>query len=126
MTADRVPSERVTAVQARLFKALGHPTRLAIVRALADGERDVKSIHRAVGSDLSTVSRHLAQLLAAGVLSSRRDGRRVFYRLRTGCVLTVMRCVTAMLTEETDGPACVSPDSCAGCPAPAADGGDTR
>lgn len=81
---------------AELFKALGHPTRLAIVGALAEGERSVLTLQRTVGFDLSTISRHLLQLKTAGVLASRRDGKQVLYRLRTPCVLTVLHCVTAV------------------------------
>lgn len=85
--------------RASLFKALGHPTRLAIVDALADGELDVTSIHRHAGSDLSTISRHLLQLKTAGVLASRREGKQIFYRLRTPCVVTVLRCVTTIVGD---------------------------
>ena len=84
--------------QALIFKALGHPSRLAIVAALADGERGVTSIREIVGSDLSTISRHLQQLKTAGVLVSRREGKQVLYRLRTPCAVTMLRCLTA-LTE---------------------------
>jgi ArsR family transcriptional regulator len=85
---------------ALLFKALGHPTRLAIVNALADGERSVLALRSIVGFDLSTISRHLLQLKSAGVLASHREGKQVLYRLRTPCVLTVMRCVTTIVADE--------------------------
>lgn len=85
--------------RALLFKALGHPTRLAIVDALSDGELDVTSINGRVGSDLSTISRHLLQLKTAGVLASRRDGKQILYRLRTPCVVTVLRCVTTIVGD---------------------------
>lgn len=84
---------------ALLFKALSHPTRLAIVNALADGECNVLTLRGIVGFDLSTVSRHLLQLKTAGALTSRRDGKQVLYRLRTPCVVTVMRCVTTIANE---------------------------
>jgi len=86
--------------RALLFKALGHPTRLAIVAALADGERDVSTLRSLVGSDISTVSRHLLQLKTAGVLASRRDGKQILYRLRTPCVVTVLRCVATIIDDE--------------------------
>ena len=95
------PPEQDSALEARalLFKALGHPTRLAIVNALADGECNVLTLRSIVGFDLSTISRHLLQLKTAGVLASRRDGKQVLYRLRTPCVVTVMRCVTAIVED---------------------------
>lgn len=85
--------------RARLFKALGHPTRLAIVYALAEGEHDVSSFRCLVGSDLSTISRHLLQLKTAGVVTSRREGKQVLYRLRTPCVVTVMNCVATIVDD---------------------------
>lgn len=103
MAAGGLPIEAggVTTFEERalLFKALGHPTRLAIVDALADGERDVSSIRGLVGSDLSTISRHLLQLKTSGVLASRRDGKQIFYRLRTPCVVTVLHCVTTIVDD---------------------------
>jgi len=56
-------------------------------------------LRRMVGFDLSTISRHLLQLKTAGVLTSRRDGKQVLYRLRTPCVVTVMHCVTTMVDD---------------------------
>jgi ArsR family transcriptional regulator len=45
--------------RANVFKALGHPSRLAVIDALAGGERCVADLHEEVGADISTVSRHL-------------------------------------------------------------------
>jgi|GEM_PF-1048660 len=88
--------------EALAFKALGHPTRLLMVRALADGELCVCDLQRLAGVDMSTVSRHLQQLKTAGVLSSRRRGNQVLYRLRTPCVVTVMECVAAVTGSGPD------------------------
>jgi len=82
--------------QAAVFKALGHPVRLQIVRALEHGGRCVCELQALVGLDMSTVSRHLAQLRTAGVLASRRDGNQVVYSLRAPCALALMDCVSAL------------------------------
>ena len=68
-------------MQAEVFKAMGHPIRVRIVKFLADREHAVNEIVQAVQAEQSNVSRHLALLRQAGVLSSRKDGLRVFYRL---------------------------------------------
>jgi ArsR family transcriptional regulator len=96
--------------QALVFKALAHPTRLAIVASLAAGERSVLSLWGLLGFDPSTISRHLLQLKTAGVLASRRDGKQVLYRVRTPCVLTLVRCVATMIEDPTaQGLLCGSP-----------------
>jgi len=78
---------------ARVFKALGHATRLFMVRELGRGERCVQDLQRLVGSDLSTVSKHLAVLREAGLVRDERRGNQVFYSLAAPCVLEFMACV---------------------------------
>lgn len=79
--------------KARLVKALAHPTRLFMVDELAGGERCVCELRDMVGADISTVSKHLALLKAAGIVDDTRRGQQVFYRLRTPCVLGIFECV---------------------------------
>ena len=81
--------------QAQVFKALGHPVRLRMVRLLAAGERCVCDLTQEVGFDISTVSKHLAVLVQAGVLIGDKRANKVFYRLRTPCVLEVITCLGA-------------------------------
>ena len=76
-----------------VFKALGHPARLRMVDALADGERCVCELVEVAGLAWSTVSRHLAQLKRAGVLEDEKRGQQVFYRLRLNCVGDLNRCL---------------------------------
>jgi len=62
------------AAQARIFKALGHPSRLLMVDALRDGEKCVCDLQALVGDDMSTISKHLAVLRDAGVVTRRKQG----------------------------------------------------
>lgn len=64
-----------------VFKAISHPSRLMILDALRGSERSVQEIHGLIGSDLSTVSRHLSLMKYAGLVSDERQGKRVIYRL---------------------------------------------
>ena len=80
-------------LQAQVFKALGHPARLRMVVLLADGERCVCDLTTRIGFDISTISKHLAVLVQAGVLVSEKRANKVFYRLRTPCVLKVLNCL---------------------------------
>lgn len=83
MATRAVPADldRLTQVVARLFRALGEPGRLRVVRALCDGERSVKSIALTAGVTEGTVSRHVRTLHEAGVVARRRQGAFVLYRL---------------------------------------------
>ena len=77
----RALSSSTLQARADVFKALGHPTRLAIVDMLAEGERCVCELNDHIDADISTVSRHLAVLRNVGILSSEKRGNQVFYRL---------------------------------------------
>ena len=83
--------------RAQVFKALGHPSRLAMVEALLDGEKCVCELQELVGSDMSTVSRHLSVLRNAGLVDDRKDGLKVFYSLRMPCVAGFFECVDEVL-----------------------------
>ena len=80
--------------EAEVFKALGHPTRLWIVRQLADGEHCVCEFVDAVGVDFSTISQHLAVLKRAGVIADDKRGKSVYYRLTCPCILDVIDCIS--------------------------------
>ena len=97
------PKERTRLeAQARVIKSLAHPSRLLMVQELARGERCVQELRELVGSEMPTVSRHLAVLREAGVVSGRRQGSQVFYRLRVPCILNFMGCVEAVLESEAE------------------------
>jgi ArsR family transcriptional regulator len=93
--------------RARVIKAMAHPSRLAMLEALADGERCVCELQRLVGSDMSTVSKHLAVMKRAGLVEDRKQGLWVHYRLRVPCVLEFMQCVEAVLDEKKAVGCCV-------------------
>lgn len=82
--------------QAAVLKALAHPTRLFIVDELAKRERCVCELTEMVGSEMSTVSKHLTLLKHAGIVEDDKRGVQVFYRLKTPCVMNFFQCVTAV------------------------------
>ncbi|WP_432734901.1 ArsR/SmtB family transcription factor [Maridesulfovibrio sp. FT414] len=79
--------------KAKVFKALGHPSRLAIVEALSEGELCVCDIVPVVGRDISTVSKHLSLLKEAGVLQDSKRGTNVYYSLVMDCVPGFLNCL---------------------------------
>lgn len=78
------PAQVNSAVDA--FRMLSDATRLRLMWQLSSGELDVNSLSEAVGVARPSVSQHLAKLRLAGLVDTRRDGRRVLYRARDGHV----------------------------------------
>jgi DNA-binding transcriptional ArsR family regulator len=70
-----------SAAAAKVFHALADPSRLAIFESLARGEVAVKDLTARFDLSQPAVSQHLAALKDAGLVSNRRDGRLVYYRM---------------------------------------------
>ena len=64
-----------------VFRALGDPTRRAVLDRLSSGERSVAELTAALPVSQPAVSQHLAALKAAGLVGERREGRRTYYRI---------------------------------------------
>ncbi len=76
------------------MKAIAHPLRLKVLCVLGDGELSVQEIVDSVGTSQSNISQHLAILRDKGVLATRKDANRVFYRIgdpRTVKLVGMMR-----------------------------------
>ncbi|HOV90222.1 MAG TPA: metalloregulator ArsR/SmtB family transcription factor [Syntrophorhabdaceae bacterium] len=84
-------------IRSRIIKALSHPVRLMIVELLKDGELPFSRINNAFPSDKSTVSKHLLVLKEAGIVSSRKSGIDMIYRLEMPCVTDFFNCITAVI-----------------------------
>lgn len=95
--------------EAAIFKALGHPLRLAMVHALANGPLCVCDLHKLANAvapkDLSTISRHLGTLQQAGIISSERRGTNIYYRLTLSCLTSFLQCTGSVL-QRSDGLSC--------------------
>jgi DNA-binding transcriptional ArsR family regulator len=79
---------------AQAIKAIAHPLRLKILCVLGDEEISVQDIVEQVGTTQSNISQHLAILRDKGVLATRKDANRVYYRigdLRTLKLVGMMR-----------------------------------
>jgi ArsR family transcriptional regulator len=78
----------------RSLKAMSHPLRLKILCTLGDKEISVQDIVEHVGTSQSNISQHLAILRDKGILDSRKDANRVFYKVgdsRTLRLIDMMR-----------------------------------
>lgn len=73
--------QSATAAENRIFQALADPSRRAIFESLTRGETAVKDLTARFDVSQPAISQHLAALKAAGLVSGRREGRRVYYRV---------------------------------------------
>lgn len=94
-----VDNRKVFRSQARVLRALANESRLMIVDRLSRGECSAGDLTRLIGSDQTTVSKHLAVLRAHGIVEDRREGNVVIYRLLTPCVTNFFSCATQVLKE---------------------------
>ena len=75
---------------ARVGKAIGNANRLEILEFLAQGERSVESLANVSGLSVANTSQHLQQLRQAGLVTTRRDGQRIYYALAGDEVVTLL------------------------------------
>lgn len=85
---------------ARLLKSISHPLRLKILCVLGDHESCVQDIVDDVGTSQSNISQHLAILRNKGVLVTRKDANRVYYRIGDARILQLI----GMMREVLCGP----------------------
>lgn len=91
-------ADRVFELAADLFSLLSTPTRLRIVCALMEGEKNVTELIDHVAVSQPNMSRHLGTLYRGGVLAKRRTGSQIFYRVEH----TQVRSLCQALVERHD------------------------
>jgi len=95
----RQSKENIFRQQARVLKALANESRLKIIDRLVRGECSAGELTEIVGTDRTTVSKHLAVLRAHGIVLDRREANVVFYKLMTPCVMNFFSCASQVLKE---------------------------
>jgi len=76
--------------KASLFQALSHPTRIAIVEVLREGEHSAGTIQDRLHIEQANLSQHLAILRSRQIVVNRKEGNQVFYSLRSPVLLEVL------------------------------------
>lgn len=92
-------SEAALEKVAERFKALSEPTRLMLLYALMDGEKNVSELVRETGGLQANVSKHLAVLLDAGILGRRRQGTSAYYRIADESVFELCNLVCGSIHD---------------------------
>jgi ArsR family transcriptional regulator len=81
---------------ARVGRALGDPKRLCVLERLLAGEASVGELSGSIGCEVPNMSQHLAVLRNAGLVSTRRDGSTVYYRLSSDRVADIYRLLATL------------------------------
>jgi DNA-binding transcriptional ArsR family regulator len=89
---------------ASLLKAMSNPARLIILCQIAEGERSVGELERAVGLSQSAISQHLALLRGEAIVSSRRVRQTVLYSLASKEVVTLITSLHAVFCRDAKAP----------------------
>jgi ArsR family transcriptional regulator len=84
-------------VLSKIVKSMAHPVRLMIIDALREEEMAFSKIFAMFVSDKSTISKHLQVLRDAGIVSSRKAGLDMIYRLEVPCVTDAFGCAVAVV-----------------------------
>jgi len=99
LSHQNLSDEALRLVAAR-FKVLSEPLRLKLIIALESGEKNVTELVRLTGKLQTNVSRQLQLLSEAGVLTRRREGTSVYYRITDPAIFDLCRHVCGSLQKE--------------------------
>ena len=84
-------------IRSKIIKSMAHPVRLMMIEMLKTGEHSFSQIFDLFKLDKSTVSKHLLVLKESGIISSRKTGSDMIYRLDVPCITDFFSCVTAVI-----------------------------
>jgi ArsR family transcriptional regulator len=82
--------DTLRAYKASIFHALAHPTRIAILEVLRDGELSARTIQEKLSIEQANLSQHLAILRTRQIVVNRKDGNQVFYSIPNPVLLEVL------------------------------------
>ena len=92
----------VYALKAEFFRTLGHPARVRLLQALREGEQSVGALQAALDLDSGGTSQHLAALRKQGLVTGRREGTSVYYRVKDPRALELLELAKAILTANLE------------------------
>lgn len=102
MTARQPPAMGITDA-AKLLRLLGNEARLGLVLRIGAGETAVADLEAALAIRQPNLSQHLAELRAAGLIASRREGRTVLYRLADARAEAIVECLAKAIGHAPPG-----------------------
>jgi ArsR family transcriptional regulator len=84
----------------RGLKAMAHPSRLMILHLLSESERSVGSLEKLLNISQANLSQHLNLMKDKGLLTSRRDGNLVYYRLRDNRLMGLLALIQDLFARD--------------------------
>ena len=87
---NRIVQNTLRVYKANVFQALAHPTRIAVIEALRDGELSAGKIQERLSVEQANLSQHLAILRTRQLVANRKEGNQVFYSLRHPVLIKVL------------------------------------
>jgi DNA-binding transcriptional ArsR family regulator len=87
---------------AKFFRALGDPTRLQLLEAVAEDEKNVTTLVGLTGAPQGRVSSHLACLRWCGYVATRKEGRQVFYRVTDRRVTKLLELASELVEDNCE------------------------
>ncbi len=93
MSKFKIEPEKLDAAASKL-RAISHPMRIAIIELLS-GEKhlSVTDIYKSLGIEQAAASHHLNILKNKGILVAKRDGKKIFYSLRSNIISEIVECI---------------------------------
>ncbi|WP_137679373.1 ArsR/SmtB family transcription factor [Aurantiacibacter suaedae] len=101
MTEEELPVEEL--------KAVAHPVRLKILKILCEGERNVGEIEEIGSIGQPSLSQQLAILRQAGLVTTRREGKMVFYGVERAAFRQILECLTKICVKDDEAAATRTP-----------------
>jgi len=99
MTMSQIRDE-LYQLHASVCKGFADPKRLILINALRDGERSVTELCEVTGISQTNASQHLAILKSKGLVTSRRDGQRVFYAVTSPKINEALDLLLSVMSEQ--------------------------
>lgn len=94
---------RIFELHAELLKALAHPRRLEIIRLLRDQELCVSDIYEMLDLPQANISQHLMILRDTGIVTTKRDGKQILYRLSNPKIIEASDLLREVLVDQYQG-----------------------
>jgi DNA-binding transcriptional ArsR family regulator len=91
---------KIFELQADLLNALGHTNRLRILQSLKSGEKCSSDIYPVLHLEQSNLSRHLKILQEAGIVSTRKEGLKVYYHIEDDGIFSIVDAVSKLVKNK--------------------------
>ncbi|OFX18383.1 MAG: hypothetical protein A2033_14150 [Bacteroidetes bacterium GWA2_31_9] len=92
-------NKEIYILHANICKALGHATRIEIIDTIQDNEMSFGQILEKIGGPKSSLSQHLSSMATKGILTQRKEGLNVYYKLSSEKVAIACRIMREVLIE---------------------------